>query len=366
MSDPVVFDSFDLAALRKALFDWYRPGRRALPWRHPGRTSDKAAWSVWVSEIMLQQTRAEVVAERLEPFLTRFPNPRAMASSDVEDVLAAWSGLGYYRRARNLHAAARVVASEHEGLVPDSRERLLGLPGVGDYTAAAVASIAFGEVAAAIDGNVERVLTRLLAIQEDPKRGAARRQLRSFAAAILDPQRPGDWNEAMMDLGALVCTPRSPSCLECPLATGCRAHAQGLELELPKRAQRSVVRAMPLASLVAVSQQSVLLLERSKDQGWMPGFWELPTVTDGPDCAQELTRLVFERTGLRVSPLPANKRIRHSIVDRRLEVVLFYAELTQQKIAGEGWCLADADKRDSLPLSSLVAKCLKKTGPSRL
>jgi A/G-specific adenine glycosylase len=318
---------------------------------------------VWVSEVMLQQTRAEVVAERFEPFLAKFPDPSAMAAAGEDAVVAAWSGLGYYRRARALHAGAASVVREHGGSVPLAVEALRALPGVGFYTAAAIASIAGGRVAAAIDGNVERVLARLLAIEEDPKKGDARRCLEAAAAALIDLGRPGDWNEAMMDLGALVCTPRSPECASCPWAGSCRARAKGTVANIPHRRPRPPVRRLVLAAAVIEGPSGVLLLQRPADAGWMPSMWELPAVEVGRDCDGEgiraaLEGLVARRSALRLRLRETGAQVRHSIVDRRLEVSLLRARTRSRAAAGPGWCFADPAGRGELALSSLVGKCL--------
>src|SRR4051794_9600327 len=179
-------------------------------------------YGIWLSEVMLQQTRVEVVLPYYARFLERFPTVRHLAATPLEDVLALWSGLGYYRRARQLHAAAQRVAAAG-GDFPQTLEGLRALPGIGDYTAAAVASIAFGVAAPVLDGNVERVLSRWLAVSENPKESQARRRLLAAAESLLDPRRPGDSNQALMELGATLCTPRKPKCLFCPIAGGCRA-----------------------------------------------------------------------------------------------------------------------------------------------
>ena len=224
-----------LPALRRSLLAWYRRHQRALPWR-----ASRDPYRIWVSEVMLQQTTVAAVQPYYEAFLARFPDVRALATARVEDLLALWSGLGYYRRARHLHAAARAIVERHAGRFPRELAQALALPGVGPYTARAVLSIAYGVAEPVVDGNVRRVLARLLLL-----RGRAWRDERAFhapAAELLAKRSPGDWNQAVMELGATVCTPRAPACPACPWRRSCAARAQGLQEQLPERKPRSAPR----------------------------------------------------------------------------------------------------------------------------
>ncbi|MGH7289297.1 MAG: A/G-specific adenine glycosylase, partial [Myxococcota bacterium] len=215
-------------AVRSVLLTWYRRERRDLPWR---RTRDP--WAIWVSETMLQQTRVETVIPYYERFLERFPSVQALADAEPDELMKSWAGLGYYSRARNLKAAAHKVVEEHGGRVPDDLEALRELPGVGRYTAGALASIAFDRPAPIVDGNVARVLARLLDLDFDVKSPAGQRRLWDEAAALADGPSPGDLNQALMELGALVCTPRAPRCPLCPLREDCRGLAAGRAEALP-------------------------------------------------------------------------------------------------------------------------------------
>ncbi|HSM59782.1 MAG TPA: A/G-specific adenine glycosylase, partial [Longimicrobiales bacterium] len=226
--------------LRGALLDHYDRTRRRLPWR--GQTDP---YRIWVSEVMLQQTRVDTVIPYYRRWMARFPDVDSLATASEDEVLLAWEGLGYYRRARHLHAGAAWVRDRHDGRVPDSVEELRRIPGVGEYTAGAVASIAFGEPAPAVDGNVRRVLARLF---DEP--APTRAWLRDRAGHLVDPGRPGDWNQALMDLGAAVCTPRSPSCGACPVARWCAARAAGTQAERPAPAVRRPVPSGTFASAV--------------------------------------------------------------------------------------------------------------------
>jgi A/G-specific adenine glycosylase len=246
--------------LRQGLLAWYDRHRRDLPWR-----ADHDPYRVWLSEIMLQQTRVAAVIEHYHEFLRRFPTVRKLAAAHEASVLAAWSGLGYYRRARMMHAAAKVIVREHGGVFPATAEGLLALPGVGRYTAAAIASISFGEPVAVVDGNVERVLQRV-----SGKRVAGEK-LWTVANDFLDKKRPGDFNQAMMELGALVCTPRAPRCLMCPVIKMCSTRG---ELAATSKITAQTKRAIHYA--LHLRDKELLLVQRARNASLMAGMWELP------------------------------------------------------------------------------------------
>lgn len=255
-----------VAEVRRALLAHYDRTRRDLPWR--GETDP---YRIWVSEIMLQQTRVETVIPYYRLWLERFPDVAALADAEVDEVLLAWQGLGYYRRARALHAGAALVREKHGGAMPHTVEGLRALPGVGEYTAGAVASIAYGEAVPAVDGNVKRVFSRLF---DEAKPGVA--WLRGTAGALVDPDRPGDWNQALMDLGATLCTPRSPSCDACPLGEMCRARAAGTQEERPAPAPRKTVPSTTFATAVVVTGDGRALVVRRDEGGLLGGLWAFP------------------------------------------------------------------------------------------
>ena len=244
------------------LLHWYDAHARALPWRE-----DRDPYRVWVSEIMLQQTRVAAVIGHYHEFLHRFPTVQKLAAAREASVLAAWSGLGYYRRARMLRAAAKVVVRELDGKFPERAEAWLELPGIGRYTSAAIASIAFGEAVAVVDGNVERVLQRVSG------RALAGEKLWTGADVLLDRTRPGDFNQAMMELGATVCTPRAPACLTCPVVEMCATRG---EMALSAKSARQRKREIHYA--LSVRDGAVLLMQRSRDASLMAGMWELPEI----------------------------------------------------------------------------------------
>jgi A/G-specific adenine glycosylase len=339
------------------LLTWFDRHRRDLPWR---RTRDP--YRIWLSEVMLQQTRIETALPYYQRFLARFPTVEDLAGAEVEEVLSLWSGLGYYRRARQLHAAARQVAAA--GGFPRTVERLRELPGIGAYTAAAVASIAFGVPEPVLDGNVERVLSRWLALDLDPKGREARERMLAAAAGLLDAERPGDSNQALMELGATVCSPRRPRCLLCPISSGCRAAREGdperFPMVRPKR-EREFHR---LAVAVVEREGGVLLFRRPEGSALLAGTWELPWTSLDPAQGMAPEEGLATRYGGRWSLGERLGAVRHSITYRDLELEVHRATFepagapagTESGWFGEG-------ERRGLPLSSLVAKVLRVVEP---
>jgi A/G-specific adenine glycosylase len=320
-------------ALRKALLAWYTANRRDLPWRrHPN------PYRTWVSEIMLQQTRVAAVLEHFRLFLEAFPDITALASAPEEKVLALWSGLGYYRRARMLHRAAQVVVSELHGRMPQTSEGLRELPGVGRYTAAAIASIAYGEAVAVVDGNVERVLSRLDGQPRDDRSAWLR------AEELLDHGRPGDWNQAMMELGALVCTPATPQCGVCPVRRWCVA--PGADVRRKPSERKRVRQWLALAE----RGEKVLLVQREAQATKMAGMWELP----------ELSENAVEKIASREKPLVL---VRHSITDTDYEVRVVGAaarDLPAELRRCGRW--VGRAELNGLALTGLARKVLRKLG----
>jgi len=261
----------NIAAFRAALLAWYGANKRSLAWRD----SDDP-YHVWISEIMLQQTRVDQMDNYFTRFIERFPALEDLAAAQEADVLKVWEGLGYYARARNMHKAAQLIVAEHGGRVPNTYEELIALPGIGEYTAAAVSSIAFDRDHAVLDGNVVRVLCRLLRIEEDPRRTATKTQLISASQRLLQPGRAGDFNQGMMELGARVCTPQKPDCHTCPVGALCRAKA---ELDdptyLPLKAPKKKKPHYPVAAGLIWKGDQVLIAQRPRD-GMLGGLWEFP------------------------------------------------------------------------------------------
>jgi A/G-specific adenine glycosylase len=339
------------AALHRKLLAWYRRNRRDLPWR---RTTD--AYRTWVSEVMLQQTTVKAVAPHYEAFLERFPTLSALARADEQDVLAAWSGLGYYHRARNLHRGARHLLDVHHGRFPKTLEAALSVPGVGLYTASAILSIAHGVALPVVDGNVRRVLARLLGL-----RGEAWQRDGPYynkAEELLARERPGDWNQALMELGATVCTPRQPACPACPLRVECEALRLGIAEALPEgKARRAPIDVTVAAALI--ERNGRVLLVRRPEGRLLGRFWEVPQTSLESRGHRDLVRELAERHGLQVVPGPLRVRARHAITFRRIRVEGYVARLGRPPVDDpERYRWVAAHELDGLPVSSLTRKLI--------
>ena len=322
----------------RALLDWFDARFRDLPWRR-----DTDPYRVWVSEIMLQQTRVETVVPRFRRWLERFPSLAALADAGVDDVLAEWEGLGYYTRARNLHAAARVVRDSRDGRIPESATELRELPGIGEYTAGAIASIAFRRPEPAIDTNARRVLCRLFDLPEPSPR-----ELRARAIGILPAHRPGDFNQALMELGATVCLPRRPRCAECPFAPDCRARRQGTIDARPRRGARRPVPTFRLGVAVSRAPSGRVLLVRRVDRGMLGGLWQFPSRLVEPGetearAARRVARALLPRIGrgraLAVVPHAYSHRVHeyHAFAFR----VASESDPDPRALAAGGWTRAE-------------------------
>ncbi|MFO0674217.1 MAG: A/G-specific adenine glycosylase [Polyangiaceae bacterium] len=362
----VSVDATARAAIVTPLVRWYRAVRRDLPWR---RTRDP--YAVWLSEIMLQQTRVDTVVPYYERFRAKFPTVVALAEAPLESVLAEWSGLGYYRRARMLHAAARAVAESHAGSFPSTAAGLASLPGVGRYTAGAIASIAFGERAPLVDGNVARVLARLFALDADPTRGAGHAQVWSIAEGLVPEDAPGDFNQALMELGATVCVPRTPRCDACPLAAVCRARAEGREGELPRIAPKAPPKGQSLAALVARDERDRILLARRAEGGLFAGLWEPPTLAIGARAPRDPVASFAALVGRAPRTLTLSGRFTHVLTHRRLDVRVYAGRFAARQGAAIG--LAERETYDDLrfvdettlaglPVSALMRRMLEVAG----
>ncbi len=312
--------------MRRAILAWYRRAARDLPWRN-----DPAPYAVWLSEVMLQQTQVATVRPYYERFLARFPAISALAAAREEEVLAAWQGLGYYRRARQLQAAAQHMVREHGGRFPDALVDALALPGVGRYTAGAVLSIAYGQPHPAVDGNVARVLARLSGEEGRIESGPALARLWELATALVPRRDPGTWTQALMELGALVCTPRSPRCGECPVEETCAAAATGRTQSIPPPRRR---RAPPVIQVVAAFLRpagaegagSVAFVRRAEGQA-LAGFYELPATDLAPeeDLREALRHRLIALGARAIKIGEVIARVEHTMWNRRALITIFAA-----------------------------------------
>lgn len=340
-----------ILAFRRRLLRWYREHRRDLPWR---RTADP--YAIWLSEVMLQQTQIATVIPYWNRFLERFPTVEALAAASEDQVLACWTGLGYYSRARNLLRAARAVATLHGGRLPASYPELAALPGVGPYTAAAVASIAFGLPHAVLDGNVARVLCRLEALPGDDRTPGARARLQALAGELLAPRAPSDFNQAMMELGALLCTPRAPDCPACPVSELCKAREAGEPARYPERERRA--KSVEVDWTVAVARLGPrVLLVRSVSARLFKGLWELPWVEQAPAAAGPA---LAEKYGLALTLGCEFRTLRHSVTTRRILLHAVEASVGDDRLrenaAGGRWTTLEELRETGV--SSIATKLL--------
>jgi A/G-specific adenine glycosylase len=354
----------ELTTFRKQLLAWFQQFQRDLPWR-----GTRDPYRIWLSEIMLQQTRVAAVIPYYEKFLERFSDVHALAAAPQEDVLRLWSGLGYYSRARNLQKAAQQIVTKHGGQFPTRPEDVLDLPGIGSYTAAAILSIAFNEKRAVLDGNVARVVDRLGAIRGDLREPRRWQKLQKAADALLDANSPGDWNQAMMELGATVCTPKSPQCLLCPVASFCEARKLGIAEDLPeKRKKRATVQITLAAAVFADKNGRTLLLpppQEKNEEGiadFIPAIvsrlWHFPIVSANGDPAAKLHAFLkrfFPGGGNAQWKLAPAAKVRHAVTYRDVTIFPFRINLKKlPRIPGAKY--VPLHDLSALPVSNLTRK----------
>jgi len=354
---PATIESCDLP---ERLLAWYDRHRRDLPWRAlPGERPDP--YRVWLSEIMLQQTTVATVRGHFDRFMARWPDLRALAAAPLEDVLHAWQGLGYYARARHLHACARAVAERHGGEFPADEVALRALPGIGDYTAAAIAAIAFDLKASPVDGNIERVIARLFAHEEPLPE--AKPALRRLAATLTPAERAGDYVQAAMDLGATVCTPRKPKCILCPWRAACRARARGIAERLPARRAKAARPTRRGVAFWAVRPDGAVLLRRRPATGLLGGMMEVPSTVwreQGWSEAEALAAAPFVGKWRLLPGL-----VRHSFTHFHLELAVLAGEVRAGFAKGGTWVKPDALGGEALPTLMKKVAAYARQGPRR-
>lgn len=339
------------------LLAWYDRHRRRLPWRvASGESADP--YRVWLSEIMLQQTTVKAVAPYYERFLARWPDVGALAAAALDDVLTAWAGLGYYARARNLHACARAVVEHHGGVFPADETALLALPGIGHYTAAAIAAIAFDAQATPVDGNIERVVARLWAVETALL--GAKPAIRGLAEALTPPQRAGDFAQAMMDLGATICTPKRPACALCPWNGACRAYARGDAETFPRKTPKRDGMLRRGAAFVALRAAGCVLLRTRPARGLLGGMTEVPTTawTHDFDAAQALDSAPFAGEERRIVWKRLPGAVTHTFTHFPLELTVYAATIAAGTLAPEGARWVPLAQLGGEALPSLMRKVL--------
>jgi A/G-specific adenine glycosylase len=342
------------------LLAWYDHHRRRLPWRAlPGEAADP--YRVWLSEVMLQQTTVTAVAPYYAKFLARFPTVAALAAAETEEVFKLWAGLGYYARARNLHACAKAVVARHGAAFPTTEAGLADLPGIGPYTAAAVAAIAFDRPASPVDGNIERVIARLYAVEDELP--AAKPAIRALAEGLRPPRRPGDFAQAMMDLGATICTPKNPACALCPFLDGCAAGRRGDPATFPRKAKKREGKLRRGAAFVALRADGHLLVRTRPARGLLGGMTEVPTTEFLADFDETAALDAAPRLGAGCGE-PATRwrrlpgAVTHVFTHFPLELMVFRAEVTWPSSTPDGMRWIAAQDIRSAAFPSLMRKVL--------
>lgn len=311
-------------AIKSRLLPWFATNKRAMPWR-----SNRTPYRVWISELMLQQTRVDQVIPYFNRFMRRFPSLKSLAAASQEDVLKLWEGLGYYSRARNLHKAAHIIANEHKGRFPNTVEEIVKLPGIGSYTAAAIGSLAFNLDLAVLDGNVIRVLSRLFAYTKDTRSTATKKELQQMADALLVKGNAGNFNEAMMELGATVCLPKNPQCGTCPLAAACLGHKSGRPTDYPVKAPKKKVPHIVVGAAVVINRKGEVLIAQRRDQDMLGGLWEFPGGKQemGETIRQCITRELKEELGINVEVGGFLVTVKHAYSHFTMELHTYFAKI---------------------------------------
>ena len=333
------------AAVRRRLLPWFARNARELPWR----AEPRPPYAVWISEVMLQQTRVDTVVPYFRRFLVRFPDPAALAAAPLQDVLKLWEGLGYYSRARQIHKTAKLLVRDHGGQLPSDPARLAELPGLGPYATAAIASFAFGHPLAVLDGNVVRVFSRLLALPDDVGWPATKKQLQGLADDLLLRDRPAATNEAWMELGALVCTPRNPRCPACPLRGVCRAaKTQNPEAFPNKKKKMKVPHKVVGAAVILNAKNQILVAQRNPDKGMLAGLWEFPggKIAEGETMPQCIARELKEEMGIEIEVGPPLVTVHHAYSHFTIELHAHFARIRSGRprhleCAGHAWTTRD-------------------------
>ena len=303
------------------LLKWFDCNARDLPWR-----KRKTPYRIWISEIMLQQTQVATVIDYYLRFMKRFPNVKKLAAADQSDVLKMWEGLGYYRRARQLHKAAQEIVSNHNGKFPTEFDDVLALPGIGRYTAGAILSISKDQQLPIVEGNTIRLYARLLQMESDPKTSAAQKQLWRFAEAIVPPKRSGDFNQALMELGNRICKPKSPLCESCPVSSLCPTFVRGLQAEIPAPSKKMKYEDITEAIVLVRRNGKFLVRQCGEGERWT-GLWDFPRYeVNGKNARQILEQQLQQSTGITAEISPLNKTIRHAVTRYRITLKCFSAE----------------------------------------
>ena len=348
--------------VRQRLIGWYRRNARDLPWRH-----EPDGYRVWVSEIMLQQTQVATVIPYFERFVATFPTVSSLADASEDHVLRLWEGLGYYRRARQMHRAAQVIVAEHGGEFPSRPDEVRRLPGIGRYTAGAILSIAFGQQEPVLEANSMRLLCRLLGYDGDPRRASGQRLLWDAATALLPRKDPGELNQAMMELGSQLCYPREPRCDDCRLAPLCAAYQRGATATIPRPKQPTRYEVVREVAVVIWSGQHVYLRQCQPGERWA-GLWDFPrfpvSEPTGTKRWQEVRRKTLDLTHLRIGKIDEQMRMTHAVTRYRIELTVVASRMMGRRHDGETWRWHSPKQLNRVPLNTTARKIARQLAPS--
>ncbi|MBU8908868.1 A/G-specific adenine glycosylase [Desertibacillus haloalkaliphilus] len=319
-------EDFNIRQFQKDLVTWFEENKRDLPWRE-----NQDPYRVWVSEIMLQQTRVDTVIPYYQQFMEKFPTIDALAEAEEQQVLKAWEGLGYYSRVRNLQTAVREVSEHYGGQVPDTKKEISKLKGVGPYTAGAILSIAYGKPEPAVDGNVMRVLSRILLIKEDIAKQKTRKLFEDVTTSLISADKPSEFNQGLMELGALICTPKSPGCLICPVQAHCRAYQEGIQEQLPVKAKKKKPKGKQLVAAVIENEWGQVLIHRRPSEGLLARLWEFPNTEAGSaDQKQVLKDFLTEHYGVNVTVGKKVQTVEHVFSHLVWNISVYQTELLNE------------------------------------
>ncbi|OZM57069.1 A/G-specific adenine glycosylase [Lottiidibacillus patelloidae] len=322
------YEDFSIEGFQTDLISWFENEQRILPWRE-----NKDPYRVWVSEIMLQQTKVDTVIPYYNRFMELFPTTKHLAEAEEERVLKAWEGLGYYSRARNLQAAVREVVERYGGTVPNDPEKIANLKGVGPYTTGAISSIAYDLPEPAVDGNVMRVLSRVFFITEDIAKQKTRKLFEEIVRTIISKDNPSAFNQGLMELGALICTPKSPSCLLCPVQEHCKAFAEGVEDELPIKSKKKAPRPLAMAAIILTDEADNIVIHRRPESGLLANLWELPnheTQNGGADQHEQLKSFLHDEYSLHVTIGEHIANLEHIFSHIKWNIAVYVGKLNKQ------------------------------------
>lgn len=335
---------FNISRFQEDLITWYQENKRDLPWR-----KDQDPYKVWVSEIMLQQTKVDTVIPYFYRFMEQFPTVYELAKADEQTVLKAWEGLGYYSRARNLQTAVKEVVAEYEGNVPSDPKKLGALKGIGPYTKGAILSIAFQLPEPAVDGNVMRVISRVLMLEEDIAQTSTKKHIEQLIREMISKEDPSSFNQGLMELGALVCTPKSPMCPLCPIKEHCRAFSAGVAEELPIKSKAKKQKPVPYVALLITNEHNQVVIEQRSEKGLLANLWQFPMVPINEIGMDHLVTWLFAEYGLAISVKEKKGKLKHVFSHLIWQIDIYAAETTQTAVEDKRIQFVDKEQLDHFP-----------------